>query len=240
MTAKPTSGGHTVKRESGFTLIELLVVIAIIAILAAILFPVFAKARAKSWEAACMSNLKQIALGMIMYIQDHDGFYPNRRYWGDLGYGTNNANNVYWQYMIDPYIKGATVRSTALASSNLNIWQCPGAKLQSAALGGKDAWYGGAHSHYAINANLSRASGATVVNEAEVKYPSQTMLISEGLYWNGTRGEWWGWYLSSGYKLGSGYTRYDHDGRANIAFCDGHAKTGTEGQWTNGEWKMGP
>ena len=60
----------------GFTLIELLVVIAIIAILAAILFPVFAKAREKARQASCMSNLKQIALGLLMYVQDYDERMP--------------------------------------------------------------------------------------------------------------------------------------------------------------------
>ena len=61
-----------VTRKRGFTLIELLVVIAIIAILAAILFPVFAKAREKARTASCQSNLKQLALGAMMYAQDYD------------------------------------------------------------------------------------------------------------------------------------------------------------------------
>src|SRR5687768_4855155 len=60
----------------GFTLIELLVVIAIIAILAAILFPVFAQARAKARQATCTSNMKQLSLGLMMYIQDYDEMFP--------------------------------------------------------------------------------------------------------------------------------------------------------------------
>src|ERR671916_3232132 len=63
-------------KRNGFTLIELLVVIAIIAILAAILFPVFAQAREKARQASCLSNVKQIGLAAMMYVQDYDETYP--------------------------------------------------------------------------------------------------------------------------------------------------------------------
>ncbi len=66
-------------RRRGFTLIELLVVIAIIAILAAILFPVFARAREAARKSSCLSNLKQIGLGAMMYVQDYDEMYPDSR-----------------------------------------------------------------------------------------------------------------------------------------------------------------
>ena len=79
-----------------------------------------------------------------------------------------------------------------------------------------------------------------MAKDAEVKYPSKTMLVGESKHWNATRGEWWGHYWSQGYQDADHFTRYHHDGRANISFCDGHAKTGTEGQWNNGEWLRFP
>jgi prepilin-type N-terminal cleavage/methylation domain-containing protein len=96
-------------RDRGFTLIELLVVIAIIAILAAILFPVFAQARAKARQAACLNNVKQIALGISMYRQDWDGFgpfvgWPPARNWS-YGAGNHSPNHHYeldWKYTNHP------------------------------------------------------------------------------------------------------------------------------------------
>ncbi|HEY3329177.1 MAG TPA: DUF1559 domain-containing protein [Capsulimonadaceae bacterium] len=85
----------------GFTLIELLVVIAIIAILAAILFPVFATAREKARQTACLSNLKQIGLGYTQYEQDYDETVPC----GDNGYGAGTG----WARMIYPYVKSTQV-----------------------------------------------------------------------------------------------------------------------------------
>lgn len=86
-------------RKSGFTLIELLVVIAIIAILAAILFPVFAQAREKARQTSCLSNLKQLSLGTLMYVQDNDETFPLHETVGADGYfyiwSSKNSLNVY-------------------------------------------------------------------------------------------------------------------------------------------------
>ncbi len=90
------------RRKYGFTLIELLVVIAIIAILAAILFPVFAKAREKARTASCQSNLKQLALAINMYVQDYDETLPPGNATYAIGYVT-------WATLIDPYTKNAQV-----------------------------------------------------------------------------------------------------------------------------------
>jgi len=90
--------------KSAFTLIELLVVIAIIAILAAILFPVFGRARENARRSSCMSNMKQLGLGMTQYTQDYDERLPM------LFLGTNNTpSQVTWRYMIYPYVKSTQV-----------------------------------------------------------------------------------------------------------------------------------
>ena len=96
------------RRRGGFTLIELLVVIAIIAILAAILFPVFAQARDKARQSACLSNQKQVGLGLIQYAQDYDEALPFVNYFYDKN-GTylnnNGVLNTKWIDVIFPYVK---------------------------------------------------------------------------------------------------------------------------------------
>ena len=90
------------RSRNGFTLIELLVVIAIIAILAAILFPVFAQARAKARQTSCLSNNKQIGLAVLMYTQDFDETLP---------FSANNPTGlplVMWYDLVEPYVKSAT------------------------------------------------------------------------------------------------------------------------------------
>src|SRR5438552_8282782 len=93
-------------RRSGFTLIELLVVTAIIAILAAILFPVFAQAREKARQATCLSNLKQLGTAQMMYTQDYDETYPK-------AYHGTPQGDVGWYLLIQPYAK------------NTSIFRCP-------------------------------------------------------------------------------------------------------------------
>jgi prepilin-type N-terminal cleavage/methylation domain-containing protein len=99
-------------KQKAFTLIELLVVIAIIAILAAILFPVFAQAREKARQAACLSNLKQIGLAQLMYVQDYDEQFPtswSKGFPGDIN------------FYVQPYIK------------NVDILLCPSKKISTSA-----------------------------------------------------------------------------------------------------------
>jgi prepilin-type N-terminal cleavage/methylation domain-containing protein/prepilin-type processing-associated H-X9-DG protein len=98
---------RNIGRRSGFTLIELLVVIAIIAILAAILFPVFAQAREKARGTACLNNMKQIGLGLIQYVQDYDETYPEAVFAKDptQPYWNNWSDSPTWDTVINPYIK---------------------------------------------------------------------------------------------------------------------------------------
>ena len=100
---------HRGKRH-GFTLIELLVVIAIIAILAAILFPVFAQAREKARGISCMSNVRQMGMGLAMYVQDYEETFPMNLYMGE----ENGAPRIVLSYLVlAPYVK------------NMQIYRCP-------------------------------------------------------------------------------------------------------------------
>jgi prepilin-type N-terminal cleavage/methylation domain-containing protein/prepilin-type processing-associated H-X9-DG protein len=104
------------RRIRGFTLIELLVVIAIIAILAAILFPVFARARAKAKQASCLSNQKQLGLAAMMYASDYDQLLPMSYYYKN---GANSSGGyVHWSGLVNPYCK------------NMGIWVCPDHKVK--------------------------------------------------------------------------------------------------------------
>ena len=99
--------------SAGFTLIELLVVIAIIAILAAILFPVFAQARAKARQIACLSGLKQIGNAIVMYSQDYDEMFVP-------GNVANGFSPIYYDVLLDPYVKSK------------EVWTCPDAVTATA------------------------------------------------------------------------------------------------------------
>ncbi len=111
-----------VRRRSAFTLIELLVVIAIIAVLAAVLFPVFAQAREKARQATCMSNLKQIGTALFMYQEDYDELLPDRRDlktalpggWKPwIGWPPSDPRSAWAAIILEPYTK------------NNDIWSCP-------------------------------------------------------------------------------------------------------------------
>ncbi|MBI3921073.1 MAG: prepilin-type N-terminal cleavage/methylation domain-containing protein [Armatimonadetes bacterium] len=186
-------------RKRGFTLIELLVVIAIIAILAAILFPVFARAREKARQTLCLGNSKQLALGALMYAQDYDERM--------LSYASRDcSNNKAWYNMIDPYIK------------NTQIFDCPSKANQ------------GYPTDYACNYNHVAGCANNGVSLSSVKYPSSSMMFTEGrcapttpcgyplvycrLCWNPVDAT----------RIWNGVAADQHNEGANCAFVDGHGK----------------
>jgi len=114
-------------KSRAFTLIELLVVIAIIAILAAILFPVFAQAKAAAKKTSCLSNMKQIGLGIQIYLNDYDDTLPMDQYWVQ----TPPTFQIRWEEMIKPYIKNGSSFSDGTnpdngrANAGGGIYNCP-------------------------------------------------------------------------------------------------------------------
>ncbi len=136
----------------GFTLIELLVVIAIIAILAAILFPVFARAREKARQTSCLSNVKQTTLGIFMYAQDYDEMLPITMEVDQ--HGASTVLHMWWS-ALDPYIKNEQIR-----------W-CPSDPDRNR---DPDLW-----GSYLMNGMLT--AGSRSFNAAE--RPSETVLMAE-------------------------------------------------------------
>lgn len=200
-------GGRSMHRRTGFTLIELLVVIAIIAILAAILFPVFARAREKARETSCLSNVKQINLGIQMYVQDYDETFPLAYYYADVSGG-----GMSWAGQVYPYIK---------QEMEEGIWFCPSSGL-------KKSWGHSAYVDYGLNAHIDYSINPPSSALASIEYPSEKVCIGETIYNTSTN---YGWYQWFGFS--SSHTRYSHDGRQNLGFCDGHAKSATEQQGLN-------
>lgn len=127
--ARLRMGEDDVRRSGGFTLIELLIVIAIIAILASILFPVFARARESARRSSCQSNLKQLGLGIIQYAQDYDeamvpGWLDGTDYAAGGGTATSVAEGNYkWMDLIYPYVKNEQVYNCPSAQSTFPKYQ---------------------------------------------------------------------------------------------------------------------
>jgi prepilin-type N-terminal cleavage/methylation domain-containing protein/prepilin-type processing-associated H-X9-DG protein len=209
--------------RNGFTLIELLVVIAIIAILAAILFPVFAQAREAARKASCQSNLRQLGTALSMYVQDHEGYFPlhytlpptytSGGYW----FGTLNAGVVdKTQGMLYPYTK------------NHQIQLCP-------SFAGKFA-YNGATGGYGYNwiylaSNTAQFRyGDYPVSEAEINRPADCIAFADVATWKNSPSP--GVYETFSIappssSLGFGdfpNAHFRHNGVCNAVFVDGHVK----------------
>ena len=176
------------QRRSAFTLIELLVVIAIIAILASILFPVFARARENARRASCMSNLKQVGLGIMMYVQDYDEKYPMQFYFSTFDDYATPSGTTYLQ--TEPGTPGAHFQIGDTSSGHLDhyitwmdltfpytksvqVFQCPSSTdeayypdyMLSAAFGGMRKRYYGLTSSPTSMAAIERASSTVMLWE---------------------------------------------------------------------------
>jgi prepilin-type N-terminal cleavage/methylation domain-containing protein/prepilin-type processing-associated H-X9-DG protein len=218
----------------GFTLIELLVVIAIIAILAAILFPVFAQARARARQTSCLSNMRQLGNALTMYVQDYDETF-HKGNWASIPtpqsfppFGTLTGTNVIngwarWPFFYYPYIK------------NLGIFDCPESPDKLTELTNAN-W--GNDGNYAYNySGLTRDEGTAPRSLAELDAPSETFVFFDSgdaqvragtNNWSGLLEELDLNLNCDANQWGSGYSKEGglrHFGRANMVFADGHAKS---------------
>ncbi len=219
----------------GFTLIELLVVIAIIAILAAILFPVFASAREKARQTSCLSNGKQLGLALLQYVQDYDETYFATAYGGN---DSDPAKEMFWTDLIQPYVKSKA------------IFNCPSNGTDEASFGspGYDP-PGGTNS--ANQYHVSYVLNEPVFNQdmttdkptalASLSAPAEIGVMSEGrflfswhncqkdpatgkytAYWNQSANGWgYGDWMGD---LNTAAPKPHHNGGTNFAFADGHSK----------------
>lgn len=211
-------------RRKGFTLIELLVVIAIIAILAAILFPVFAKAREKARQGTCLSNLKQIGLSTTMYVQDYDGVWCPTPY--------DRVDAIGWfpdlaamapQAQIFPYVK------------NLQIFVCPSRTTPNGwSVNGHAAFGGYAYPDMFLGMALGYGPGqitATGTAVDQLEKPAEVPAWADSTYpvslgpGRCIAYPKLGFPNACNYLTFIGSTDYTvHNSGSNIAFFDGHAK----------------
>lgn len=200
----------------GFTLIEVLVITAIIAILAAILFPVFARARGQAQKATCQSNLRQIGLAFFMYMSDYDDCYPctgDARTW--MG--------RYWRWPLQDYLafpgKRVSPDATQSAGFRPEILICPADPTAATSWDATSYGYAACFYYPPTVANSMSLGDLLTASpwcapyisgqpEAEVAYPAEKVLAAEWLdnHETGKNG-WWSW-----------------DGARNCLFADGHVK----------------
>ncbi len=209
-------------KARGFTLIELLVVIAIIAILAAILFPVFSRARQKALQTQCLSNMKQIALAFQMYATDWDDLYPPGALWCVMPQYSDENLPYTWPYLLMPWVK------------NEQIYECPISKhpLVAPGYGGDPNW--GLAGSYMMLCDLPRVLdpdwwGASNVTTDGLDF-SWVPICCENTRYPASDGHPfpnYGWVVNMMEDDGT-WCDIDigcvHNNGMNIGWADGHAK----------------
>lgn len=229
----------TSKRHA-FTLIELLVVIAIIAILAAILFPVFAQAREKARQTACLSNMKQIGTGLMMYMQDYDEVYPKHVDCVPTSVTPNDPTcpHYSWSTMTDPYVKNIQIYT---CPSRSDIVYAPKVAANGHLTGYTVMSYG---LNYWLNSWYYPAVNGPGLAMADIARPSDTVWIGEtgagkadpsvgyfqiypSYYGNsvtGTGDRTYGFTYKNNGSGAAGRLTDRHTEGLNIVWADGHAK----------------
>ena len=210
--------------KKGFTLIELLVVIAIIAILAAILFPVFAQAREKARQTSCLSNMKQLGTAIALYNDDYDETYPN------------SPEGGYHEAKVDPNVYGTDISPFTWCSKiypyvkNWTMYACPSSKLKikSSAQYGMTSYFGNGVVLQGIGQFNNWNYGASrSVTAAEIGSPSELIVFTE---YPGADGNYCFLrpYITTAnnvVEIGWNWSQEKyHNGGMNVTYADGHAK----------------
>lgn len=231
----------------GFTLIELLVVIAIIAILASILFPVFARAREAARASSCVSNLKQISIATQMYAQDYDETVVPLSYNGAAGTTTpDNQGAFRWIWLLQPYMKNLALRKCPSDKSDPNGYDSPA--------GGFYGYYVGLFPSYGYNSDyfvpdpdgIFGPIPANPISLAAIGAPAETLMFADSTYSTaGGAGQPDSAFHNGYYRVeppskwagapplrrtSFGYLWPRHMERVNVLWADGHVKSATIGQ----------